>query len=135
MKYCTHCGRQLTAQGGIEICLVCNQLAPDTVEKSDGKVIIECPGATLYDVETGRVLQGVSWIDPNDPQKGYEIVGEPVFAPRHTARRLIEPDQVGRITRCRACQDYTIRMRAGQRDHKTQERSAARRRAENLFRH
>jgi hypothetical protein len=132
-KLCDHCGRPLSLEGGVEICLVCNQfLAPADAESS--KVVIECPGVTLYDVETGAVLQGVKWHDPENAGMGYEIVGKQIFAPRHVARRMIEAENLGKITRCRACQDYTVRMRAQQRDHKAQGTSAARRRAENLFR-
>jgi formylmethanofuran dehydrogenase subunit E len=131
-KLCTHCGRPLTLEGGVEICLVCNELiiADDAAVS---KVVIECPGATLYDVETGAVLQGVKWHDPENVALGFEIVGTPIFAPKHAVRRVIEAENIGKITRCRACQDYTVRMRAQQRDHKVQGPSAARRRAENLF--
>lgn len=122
----------MSHEGGVEICLVCNELlAPEDAGSS--KVVIECPGATLYDVETGEVLQGVKWHDPDQVSLGFEIVGSPIFDSRHMARRVIEMDNVGKITRCRACQDYTVRMRAQQRDHKVQGPSAARRRAENLF--
>ena len=123
----------MSREGGVDICLVCNEfLAPQDAE--DAKLVIECPGATLYDVETGEVLQGVKWHDADDVSQGYEIVGTPIFAPRHAARRVIEAGNCGKITRCRACQDYTVRMRAQQRDHTVQGPSAARRRAENLFR-
>lgn len=132
-RICLRCGRPMTREGGVDICLVCNEfLAPQDAEVS--KVVIECPGATLYDVETGAVLQGVKWLDPDDATLGYEIVGTPIFAPRHAARRVIEAENSGKITRCRACQDYTVRMRAQQRDQPVQGPSAARRRAENLFR-
>jgi len=132
-KLCTHCGRPLSLEGGVDICLVCNQLAAaDEAETS--KVVIECPGVTLYDVETGAVLQGVKWHDPENVALGFEIVIKQIFAQGHVVRRVIETENLGKITRCRACQDYTVRMRALQRDHKVQGPSAARRRAENLFR-
>jgi hypothetical protein len=132
-KLCAHCGRPLSHEGGVDLCLVCNQLlAPEDAESS--KVVIECPGVTLYDVETGAVLQGVKWLDPDNVAVGFEIVGKQMFAQGHVARRVIEAESLGKITRCRACQDYTVRMRALQRDHKVQGPSAARRRAENLFR-
>ena len=97
------------------------------------KLVIECPGATLYDVETGAVLQGVKWHDPDDVSLGFEIVGKAIMAQGHVPRRVIESESAGKITRCRACQDFTVRMRAQQRDHTVQGPSAARRRAENLF--
>jgi hypothetical protein len=79
------------------------------------------------------VTQGVKWNDLNDVGKGFEIVGQPVYAPNHATRRVIDAEQLGKITRCRACQDYTVRKRAQQRDHSVKGPSAARRRAENLF--
>jgi hypothetical protein len=130
---CSYCGRPLAAEGGLEICLFCNKIATIEDRPKAERIPIECPGATLYDVDSGRVVGGVRWIDPDDFTRGYEIVGEPVYAPNHTARRLIEPGQVGKIVRCQACQDYTVRMRASQRSHPAQGPSAARRRAENLF--
>ena len=130
---CSQCGRPLTIEGGLEICLVCNRMAEAAEVGAAAKVVIECPGATLYDVESGQVLEGAKWLDPDDPAAGFEIVGRPVLAPGHTARRLIEAHQAGKITRCQACQDYTVRMRAQQRDHQVKGPSAARRRAENLF--
>ena len=95
--------------------------------------MIECPGATLYDVESGAVLQGVKWRDAELISQGYDVVGQPLYAPNHTARRLIDAAQVGKITRCQACQDYTVRMRAQQRSYPTTGPSPARRKAENLF--
>lgn len=122
----------MSREGGIDLCLVCNALlAPE--DTGSAKIVIECPGATLYDVETGAVLQGVKWHDPDDVSMGFEIVGSPILASGHVVRRVIEADNMGKITRCRACQDYTVRMRAQQRDHKVTGPSAARRRAENLF--
>lgn len=131
---CDHCGRPLASEGGIELCLFCNQIATPQDEQAAGKTVIECPGATLYDVETGRVLKGVKFYDQNDFTKGFEVVEEPIYAPGHIPRRVIDPDQVGRIARCQSCQDYTVRMRAAQRDHDTTGPSAARRKAERLFR-
>lgn len=112
----------------------CNQVATTEDAVQDGKVVIECPGATLYDVETGRVLGGVKWLDANDFTKGFQIIGDAVFAPNHTPRRLIEASQSGKIARCQACQDYTVRMRAVQRTHPSNGPSPARKKAENLFR-
>lgn len=131
---CSHCGRPLAVEGGLEICLYCNQIATIEDAPRRDKIVIECPGATLYDVESGRVVGGVRWVDNDDFSRGYEIVEAPVYAPSHTQRRLIEPNQVGRIVRCQACQDFTVRMRANQRSHPTTDGpSAARRKAENLF--
>ena len=63
---CEHCGRPLSAEGGIELCLFCNQIATPQDHLIAEKTVIECPGATLYDVETGRVLRGVKFYDLDD---------------------------------------------------------------------
>ena len=130
---CTHCDRPLANEGGIYLCLACNLVATPAELQVQPKVVIECPGATLYDVESGKTLEGVKWNDPRDYSKGYVIIKNEVFAPKHTSRRLVAADQVGIIARCQACQDYTVRMRAQQRDHTVRGTSAARRRAESLF--
>jgi len=74
-------------------------------------VFVECPGATLYEQGTNNVIAGVRFIDNDDPFKGYKIIGEPIFAPNHRRRRRIKREALGKIRRCRACQDYTVRMR------------------------
>lgn len=130
---CTHCGRPLTHAGGVDLCLVCNTIATPADLVAEPKVVIECPGATLYDVESGRILEGVKWNDNSDYTLGHVIIKNEVFAPMHMARRLLGSEQVGKIARCQACQDYTVRMRAQQRDHKVTGPSAARKRAESLF--
>ncbi|RKX30063.1 MAG: hypothetical protein DRP47_00035 [Candidatus Zixiibacteriota bacterium] len=116
-KVCINCGRPLIRQKGIWICAKCNPRAIDTTDifvddiSTEEQVFIECPGATLYDSETGEVTEGVKWIDDNDVTKGFEIVGNAIYAPNHKPRRRIKVDSLGKIRRCRACQDYTIRMR------------------------
>ena len=130
---CTHCGRPLTQSGGVELCLVCNEIATPADLLDAPKTVIECPGATLYDVESGRILEGVKWNDSSDYTQGHVIIKNEVYAPAHTARRLLGSEQLGKIARCQACQDYTVRMRAQQRDHKIIGPSAALKRAESLF--
>jgi hypothetical protein len=49
-------------------------------------------------------------MDENDPDKGYEIISNQVFAPEHKKRRLIKKEHLGSIRRCQACQDLTVRM-------------------------
>jgi hypothetical protein len=132
---CIHCGRSLTRQGGVELCLVCNSMATQAELAVEPKTVIECPGATLYDVESGRILEGVKWNDTADFTLGHVIIKNEVFAPMHMTRRLLAADQVGKIARCQACQDHTVRMRAQQRDHKVTGPSVARKRAEGLFKH
>ncbi|HOD67750.1 MAG TPA: hypothetical protein PKM94_13795, partial [candidate division Zixibacteria bacterium] len=114
---CVNCGRTLVKQKGVWICLACNPTAIDTADifvdpvESEDYLLIECPGVSLYDPATGEVVEGVRWRDENDATKGFEIVGRPIYAPNHKHRRRVRKEAVGKIRRCRACQDYTIRMR------------------------
>jgi len=116
-KTCIHCGRQLVNQKGIWICQRCNsrdlEYSRVFIEEreDDGYVFIECPGATLYIDGTDDVEAGVRFLDDDDPEKGYEIIDHPVYAPTHTKRRRIKSEALGKIRRCQGCQDYTVRMR------------------------
>jgi len=115
-KRCINCGRPLYQQQGIWMCVKCNSRDIDAArvfideKESDDTVFIECPGATLYEPGTHNVIAGVKFHDNDDPFKGYKIVDKPVYAPNHTKRRRIKREALGRIRRCQACQDYTIRM-------------------------
>lgn len=80
-------------------------------ETLDGdKIFIECPGATVYEEGTKNVIGGAEFIDDGDPQKGYRIVGQPIFAPEHKSRRLVKKEHLNAIRRCQACQDLTVRL-------------------------
>src|SRR4030042_2149665 len=57
---------------------------------ADGRVLIECPGATLYDPGTDDISAGVHFFAPHDPSKGFEIVGHPVFGPQHVRYRWVK---------------------------------------------
>ena len=114
---CISCNGRLITHKGVRICPRCNS---DQIEVSqlfteaqanDDYIYIECQGATLYDPETGEIVEGVKFLDDDDPSKGYKIINQPVYPPTHTKRRRIKPEAVGRIRRCQACQDYTVRMR------------------------
>jgi rRNA maturation protein Nop10 len=118
---CPHCGRPLDQVGGIPLCLHCNDhrgqyygLLSESIsafaEQTD-KVMIECPGATLYLPDGNEVVAGVRFIDQNDPARGYEIVNHPVYGPKHVLRRWVKREDAHLIRRCESCQDYTIRMR------------------------
>jgi len=107
--------------GGLPICLHCNdhkgehynhlsQSISDFAEES-GKILIECPGATLYQAGTNEVAEGVRFLDNNDPSQGHEIVGRPVYGPKHVKCRWIKKEDAHLIRRCQSCQDYTIRMK------------------------
>ena len=116
-QQCISCNGRLIDHKGIRLCPRCNsdqldvsQLLTDETG-NDSQVFIECPGATLYDTETGDVVEGVKFLDDDDPTKGFEIVKRPVYAPTHTKRRRIKAEALGKLRRCQGCQDYTIRMR------------------------
>lgn len=120
---CPICGKSMDMFKGVPMCVNCNDRygeyynffanAVDDYKGEDGKdkVLIECPGATLYDNTNSRIVEGAQWNDPGDFSQGYKIVGKQVFAPNHQARRLIDKDKIENICRCQACQDLTIRMR------------------------
>lgn len=116
-RICINCRGELVRQHGTLVCPRCNSDQIDQLQnilessEDDDYVVIECPGATLYAPGTTEVVAGVSWHDDDDPLKGYKIIGTPVYAPDHRRRRRIKREALGKIRRCRACQDYTIRMR------------------------
>ncbi len=114
---CINCGESLVERNGVRLCPSCNtndlnasQIFIDSGQDSEF-VFIECPGATLYDTETGQITAGVKWHDDDDPSQGHDIVDHPVYAPTHTHRRRIKREAYGKIRRCQGCQDFTIRMR------------------------
>ena len=115
-KTCINCGHLLVRKDGVYLCERCNADAEAFTQpffepsESDGEGFIECPGATLYDPETREVTAGVKFGDNDDSSAGYEIVEHPVFAPNHCKRRKIKREALGKIRRCQACQDYTVRM-------------------------
>jgi hypothetical protein len=76
----------------------------------EGKIFIECPGATIYEPETRAIIAGVRFFDEDNPQSGYEIISHPVYAPEHRRKRLIKKENAHSIRRCQACQDLTIRL-------------------------
>jgi hypothetical protein len=116
-KTCINCNRPLIKQKGVWLCAKCNPRAIDTTNifiddiETDEYLFIECPGATIYDEETGEIIEGAKWKDDNNISKGYEIIGKAVYAPNHKHRRRIKREALGKIRRCIACQDYTVRMR------------------------
>jgi len=116
-KRCISCGQELTLNGGAWVCPNCNtedlsiSLLFGETASDDQYLYIECPGATVYKEGTTEIIAGVKWLDENDPSKGYEIIDHPVYASAHTKRRRIKAEAYGRIRRCAACQDLTIRLR------------------------
>jgi ribosomal protein L37AE/L43A len=114
---CTNCDSPLVQKGNIWLCRSCNAedfsaaIPFDQDPSSDVYVFIDCPGATLYEPGTQTVTAGVRWFDDTHPERGFEIVKHEVYAPNHTNKRRIKREALGKIRRCQACQDYTIRMR------------------------
>jgi hypothetical protein len=80
-------------------------------EEDSEYVLIECPGATLYREGTDEAIAGVEFVDDDDPLLGYRILNKPVHPPTHRRWRRIKKEAIGKIRRCQACQDYTVRMR------------------------
>ena len=114
---CINCGHLLVDRNGVWLCPLCNadrQVYSQPffdMDETDQYTFIECPGATLYEPDTNRVIEGVKFIDSEDSSKGHKIIIRPVFPPAHRRRRRIKREAAGKIRRCQACQDYTIRMR------------------------
>ncbi|MDD4052134.1 MAG: hypothetical protein PHR28_09595 [candidate division Zixibacteria bacterium] len=75
------------------------------------RIVISCPGATLYLPDSDQVTAGVHFFDGNDPLQGYEIIGHPVYGSAHVAHRWVKRQDAHLIRRCQSCQDLTVRMR------------------------
>ena len=122
-QLCPICGKSMRRFRDQYICVNCNDRYGDyynffanavkDFRKDDGEemVLIECPGATIYDEHNNEVIEGVKWNDPHDFRKGHTIVGKPVYAGDHQPKRLVPVAKANNICRCRACQDLTVRMR------------------------
>ncbi|MBU1317825.1 MAG: DC1 domain-containing protein [candidate division Zixibacteria bacterium] len=122
-RICAICGRKMREFKGIYMCLECNDkygeyynflsTAVSEFKKPDGKdvVLIECPGATVYDETNTEIVKGVKWNNPNDFTEGHTIVGSPIYAPAHQKKRMVPKENLGSIARCQACQDFTVRLR------------------------
>jgi len=118
---CRICGLTLQMTGGLWLCPQCNdrqKMDPGSITDSllvladdDHRVLIECPGATLYLPGTNEVSAGVLFSDPDNPACGYKIVDHPVYGPQHVRRRWIKKEDAHLIRRCQSCQDHTVRMR------------------------
>ena len=116
-KKCVNCNRPLTKHRGAWMCIPCNPEAVDVSDifvediESNEFTFVECPGATMYDPETNEVIEGVHFIDRDDPSKGHKIIGKSIYAPNHKKRRRVRKEDAGSVRRCQACQDYTVRCR------------------------
>ena len=61
---CINCGRELELRGHVRVCGHCNseqvlEASPFIEPSEDGLIFIECPGATLYEDGSDRVVEGV----------------------------------------------------------------------------
>ena len=126
-KHCVNCGAELTIIDNVPICSSCNTpevvalatgitrigvAAVDAIlQMDDGTTMIECPGATRYDEVTGEVTEGAEFVDLADGSYQVRVVLRHIFPPNHCKRRVLSPEARGKIRRCQACQDYTVRIR------------------------
>ena len=114
---CINCGQTLLFSNGTKLCGKCNSeeltLAQVFTESADSDeyIFIECPGASIYEEGTNTVVAGARFLDERDATKGYRIEDHPVYAPDHKRKRRIKKDALGKIRRCQACQDLTVRLR------------------------
>jgi hypothetical protein len=123
---CVNCSGELLFVDETRLCPKCNSEASITMIKELSAVVmeraeldsgfIECPGATLFDQKTGEPLEGAVFGDDTgerntDDSYTVKHVKWPVYPPGHMKRRMIPTEAYGKIRRCRACQDYTVRMR------------------------
>ena len=99
------------------MCIDCNSneitytgLFKEDIDNTD-YIFIECPGATLYEPGTNDIIAGAKFKDRDNPEKGFEIIDKPVYAPTHNKKRRIKKEDAKNICRCQGCQDYTVRMR------------------------
>ena len=120
-EHCHICGKLMREYKGVYLCLPCNEKYGDFYNfftnaskehlDSNNHVVIECPGATIFDSNNERVVLGVKWNNDKDHSQGYEIIGKQIYAPNHHKTRRVEKEHVKNIGRCQGCQDFTIRMR------------------------
>jgi hypothetical protein len=132
-EICPICGRRMRKFEEVYLCVDCNDRYGDyynffasAVQEYKGgggeeMVMIDCPGATIYDEDNITIIQGVQWNDADDFSSGYKIVDKQVFAPGHQAKRVIPRSKVNNICRCQACQDLTIKVRTFNNQKKREE--------------
>jgi hypothetical protein len=91
---CHICGKTMREFKGVYLCLPCNEKYGDyynfftsaskEYHDSNDHVVIECPGATIYDESNSRVVQGVKWHNDESLQ-GYKKSAQ-VLSPTTSAR-------------------------------------------------
>lgn len=120
-KSCINCGGPLLFVDETRVCAKCNTAETHELaaalhsvtyhpEDSDTQ-FVECPGASVLDPKTGLVIEGAEFIDHEDGSYEVKILKRQVFPPAHRKRRMVKREAFGKIRRCQACQDYTVRLR------------------------
>ena len=118
---CVGCGGPLLFVDETRLCPKCNSAASHeltavlsqtlVIPNGEDRQLIECPGASLYDEVTGRVIEGADFVEHEAGVYEVKLVKHAVFPPGHRRKRMITREAFGKIRRCRFCQDYTVRMR------------------------
>jgi len=117
---CETCGSHLLPLGGLKLCPRCDDVAGlclslggtvnDFTAETD-RVLIECPGATIYRSGTNDIIAGARFKNDSDPTCGFIIIDKPVYGPHHVRYRWVRNKDLHLIRRCQSCQDHTVRMR------------------------
>lgn len=120
-KLCINCGGPLLFVEETRLCGKCNTAATQELAAALHSAVyspedsetqfIECHGASVLDEKTGQVIEGVKFIDHPDGSYEVTIIKRQVFPPSHRKRRMVKREAFGKIRRCQACQDYTVRLR------------------------
>lgn len=118
---CQSCGGDLLFVDENRFCPKCNTQNNREFAESLSKMVsltpgdlpqfIDCPGASVYDEQTGDVIEGADFIELDNESYEVKLVERAVFPPGHHGKRMIKPEHFGKIRRCQSCQDYTVRLR------------------------
>lgn len=119
---CIGCGGPLLFTDEARLCPKCNTerthelaaaIASGTIytPNDEDQRFIECPGSSIYDESTGAVIEGADFIEREQGAYEVRIIKHGIYPPGHRSKRLVSQEQFGKIRRCQACQDYTVRLR------------------------
>lgn len=120
-EVCINCGGPLLFVEETRLCGKCNTAETHEMVAALHSAIyrpedsetqfVECPGASVLDEKTGQVVEGAVFVDHEDGSYEVKIIKRKVFPPSHRKRRMVKREAFGKIRRCQACQDYTVRLR------------------------
>ncbi|HSG98934.1 MAG TPA: hypothetical protein VLB27_02725 [candidate division Zixibacteria bacterium] len=120
-EVCVACGGPLLFLDEVRLCPKCNSAASHelaaalsntlVIPGDDEQQFIDCPGATLYDERSGLVVEGADFVEHDAGVYEVKLVKRAIFPPGHCRKRVVKREAFGKIRRCQACQDYTVRMR------------------------